>query len=251
LCQLHGVHEGASVERVEAGALAALVSRVPRRLFDAEPLREHLNDLAWLERVARSHEAVLDAVLGVATIVPLRLCTIYESPERVGAMLTDDRAALTDTLAFLTGRQEWGAKLIVDLERLTERALISGHTAAERDSAARSEGGAYLARRRLERHLRERTAVLATQAADDTHARLQRCAVDAVARPPQNRDLSGHDGDMVLNAAYLMENDAVQPLREEAAAIERDLADLGARVELTGPWPPYNFLPRNAAAAQL
>jgi hypothetical protein len=55
---------------------------------------------------------------------------------------------------------------------------------------------------------------------------------------------------MVLNAAYLVQGDAVDRLRDEAAAIEAELSDLGARVEVTGPWPPYNFLPRDGAAAQ-
>jgi hypothetical protein len=252
LDELRGVDGDAPVERVEADGLVALVSRVPRRAFDAEPLREHLNDLAWLERVARAHEAVLDGVLRATTVVPLRLCTIYESPERVRAMLADDRAALVGALAFLTGRQEWGAKVIVDPDRLLERARTSSDAAeaVDRDLATRTEGGAYLERRRLDRHLRERAHALATEMAQDAHARLRGCAVDAVTRPAQNRDLSGHEGDMVLNGAYLVDRDAVDRLHAEAAGLEADLADVGARVEVTGPWPPYNFLPRNGAAAQ-
>jgi hypothetical protein len=250
--ELRGVDGDAPVERIEAGGLVALVSRVPRRVFDAEPLREHLNDLAWLERTARAHEAVLDAALREATVVPLRLCTIYENAERVRAMLADDRAALGAALAFLHGRQEWGAKLTLDRERLMERARRSSDAAeaVERDLAGRTEGGAYLERRRLDRHVREQADVLAAQLAQDAHARLHRCAVDAVTRPPQNRDLSGHEGDMVLNAAYLVEAGAVGDLQEAAAAIEAELADVGAHLAVTGPWPPYNFLPRHGAAAQ-
>jgi hypothetical protein len=252
LGELRGVEGDAGVQRIEAGGLAALVSRVPRAVFDAEPLRERLNDLTWLERVARAHEGVLDGALGATTVVPLRLCTIYESEERVRAMLAGDRGALAATLAFLAGRQEWGAKLLVDPERVLEEARTSSDAAEaiERDLAGRTEGGAYLERRRLDRHLRERAEALAARVGEEAHARLRACAVDAVTRPPQNRDLSGHEGDMVLNGAYLVEADAVDELRAKATAIEEDLARFGARLEVTGPWPPYNFLPRHGAAAQ-
>jgi hypothetical protein len=248
---LRGVDGQAPIERVESGGLAALVSRVPRATFDAEPLREHLDDLAWLEQTARAHEAILDVALGAATVVPLRLCTIYESPERVRAMLGGDRAALTEALAFLAGREEWGAKVLIDAERLAEhaRAGDDGDT-DERDVAPRSEGGAYLERRRQDRHLRERVQALAAHVAEDAHARLGAHAVEAVRQPPQNRELSGHQGEMVLNAAYLLDAGAVGALRREAAALEAEHGDVGAHVEVTGPWPPYNFLPRHGAAAQ-
>jgi hypothetical protein len=252
LAAVAGIAPGGPVLRIEAGGLAALVSRVPRSEFAAEPLRENLNDLAWLERVARAHEAVLDGALAATTVVPLRLCTIYESDERLRAMLTEDHAALTEALELLAGRQEWGAKLLVDPERLhaQARATCDAANEIERGLEGRTEGGAYLERRRLERHVGERAEVLAAQLAEGIHRRLCQCAVDAVTRPPQNRDLSGHEGEMLLNAAYLVEADEVGQLRAVATAFEDAHADAGARVELTGPWPPYNFLPRDGAAAQ-
>jgi hypothetical protein len=244
--------DGAAVTRIEAAGLAALVSRVPRASFDAEPLREHLNDLDWLERVARSHDAVLDGALAATTVVPLRLCTIYEDETRVRAMLADDRDALWHALELLAGRQEWAAKVLVDRERLLAhaRATSDEADAIERALEGRTEGGAYLERRRLDRLVRERADALAAGLVDDIHERLTRCAVDAVTLPAQNRDLSGHEGDMLLNAAYLVEAADVDELRALAEELETAYADVGARVTLTGPWPPYNFLPRSGAAAQ-
>ncbi len=145
-----------------------------------------------------------------------------------------------------------GAKVLLDPERVLESALRSNDAAeaVDRDLAGRTEGGAYLERRRLDRHVRERAETLAVQIADEAHATLRGHAVDAVTRPPQNRELSHHEGDMVLNAAYLVEAGAVDQLRAAAAAIEEEHAALGARVEVTGPWPPYNFLPRNGPLAR-
>ncbi len=247
---LSGVAASAPVTRVEAGELAALVSAVPLAEFGEEPLRRNLNDLGWLERVARAHEAVLDRALRATTIVPLRLCTIYEDEASVRAMLERKHDALAEALALLDGRQEWGVKLLVDPEKLAAAARSRNQDAStlEDELEGSTSGGAYMLRRRLERQVREAASGLAGELAEQVHARLQDWTVDAVSRPPQNRDLSGHEGEMLLNGAYLVEADRVGGFQELVAELEDRHRDLGARLELTGPWPPYNFVPGGGAA---
>jgi hypothetical protein len=38
-------------------------------------------------------------------------------------------------------------------------------------------------------------------------------------------------------------------LREVAAELARRYAERGVTFEVTGPWPPYNFVPREVAAS--
>jgi hypothetical protein len=240
------------VERVQDGGLAALVSRVPRSEFGPDPLRRNLNDLAWLERVARAHEAVLDHTLTTHTIVPLRMCTLFENRDGVHRMLQREQDTLVQALATLEGHLEWGIKVLVDRDRLAEEARErddrASRIAAELDQV-RGDGGAYLVRRRLERELRDLTDSLATQIAEEVHARLQDWAIDAVVRPPQNRDLSHHQGEMLLNAAYLVDANRIDELRSIVSELEERYRELGVQIELTGPWPPYNFTPHGGTAA--
>lgn len=243
--------DDAALERVEADGLAAVVSRVPLAEFGAGPLRENLNDLGWLERVAREHEAVLERTLPQSAIVPLRLCTIYESEQSVRDMLQHERDALARALDALEGRQEWGVKLIADEERLAEQARSqSAETATLEDElSARSSGGAYMLRRRMERQLRDAVDSLGAELAEQVHAQLRDFASDAVVLPPQNPELSGHAGRMLLNGAYLVEGESVDGLRRLVAELEESQRALGASIELTGPWPPYNFVPGGDPAA--
>jgi hypothetical protein len=232
---------GSPVQRLEAGHLTALVSRVPAAEFATEPLTRNLNDLPWLERVARGHEAVLDAALAQSTIVPLRMCTIFQNEAAVREMLGRQREPLTQALGALEGRLEWAVKVLVDRDRLMDAARPE--TAEAANAALAGEGGAYLQRRRDERGVREAASRLAADTAERVHARLQDWALDARTRPPQNRELSGHKGEMVLNAAYLVERERTDELRRIVAELEEHHRALGARIELTGPWPPYNFVP--------
>ena len=208
---------------------------MPLAEFGEEPLRSNLNDLDWLERVARAHERVLEAVLAAGTIVPLRLCTIYENEASVRRMLQDERESLGHALELLDGRQEWGSSCSRTARsscRPRKRAAMSLPPRRASPKAA-----AYMLRRRQERQLREAADGLAAEVAEDVHARLQGWATDAVTRPPQNRDLSGHEGDMLLNAAYLVPADRVDGMRELVAQLEKRHQPLGVRLELTGPWP--------------
>src|SRR5213079_1344645 len=135
------------------GDLAALVSRVPLADYDDEQLREHLNDIEWVERTARAHEVVLEQALEDCTIVPLRLCTLFRGLERVRDFLRDEHDGLTAGLAALTGRAEWGLKLFVDEERL--RDSLTGP-----DATATEAGAGYLDRKQRERDERQARADL-------------------------------------------------------------------------------------------
>jgi hypothetical protein len=242
---MHGIDGAGALEQVEARGLAAVVSRVPLAEFGAEPLRENLNDLDWLERVARGHEAVLDRLLGESTLVPLRLCTIYESEQGVRDMLEREHDSLARALDALTGREEWGVKLLVDTDRLAAaaRSQSSEVAALEDELGTRTGGGAYMLGRRLERQVRDAADMLGAEVADEVRTELEAWAIDFVVLPPQNPELSGHEGRMLLNGAYLVEAARVQDLRELVAELEKRHSALGVSIELTGPWPPYNFIP--------
>jgi hypothetical protein len=241
---LAGVHPEHAVERVERGGLAALVSRVPLSEFGEEALRRNLNDLPWLERVARSHEAVLERALEHATIVPVRLCTIFDDEQAAARMLDEQRSELEAALDALAGRREWSVKLLVD--RAALEAAAGGEDPG--DDTAPGSGAEYMLRRREERRTRELAQRLAAELAEDVHSHLRERASDAVVNAAQNRDLSGHEGDMLLNGAYLVEDAEVERLRAAVAELQDRHRALGARLVLSGPFPPYNFVPRAEAA---
>ena len=233
-----GVDPEHPVEALACGDLVLYVSRVALAEYGAESLATNLNDFAWLERVARAHEAVLEHALRATTVVPLRLCTIYADADRARAMLTERAPELRASLAALDGREEWSVKLLVDPDAL----LAAAAQGRDReDPGAAQSGAAYLLQRRAEREDRAAAEQLAAGLADDVHARLQDWADDAVLSAPQNRELSGHDGDMLLNGAYLVERGRVQGMRDLVAELGEQHRHLGARLLFTGPFPPYNF----------
>lgn len=47
---------------------------------------------------------------------------------------------------------------------------------------------------------------------------------------------------MLLNGAYLIERRRTAELESAVQALREEWGALGYAVELTGPWPPYNFV---------
>jgi hypothetical protein len=146
-------------------------------------------------------------------------------------MLRARRDELGAALAYVEGRVELGVKAWVpDTQEEPEETPTSGR--------------GYLQQRLGARDAARRAASALAGAVDDAHARLLRHAVDGVANRPQPRELTGRAGRMLLNGAYLVDDPT--PLREEVAQLSDEHAPAQIVFELTGPWPPYNFVGEGA-----
>ncbi|MGV9216085.1 GvpL/GvpF family gas vesicle protein [Micromonospora sp. RB23] len=228
---------GAPVRAVAAAGLVAVVSPAPLDEYGEEPLRRNLEDLAWLERAARAHHAVVDALARQGPVVPARLATVHTDDDLVAASLASRRAELSATLARLTGRDEWGVKGY----------LVPGTPV---ESAVAPDGGvgtAYLRRRRAQLTARDAQQQVASSAAEAVHTALCEVAVAGRRHAPQDRRLSGASTAMALNGAYLVDVAALPRFTELVGA----LGDRhpGLRLELTGPWPAYSFVAERPADA--
>jgi hypothetical protein len=225
---------GVELRVLAADPLAVVASVVSLDEFGEEPLRANLNDRDWLERQARGHEDVLLAVAATTAVVPFRFGTICLTAEDLRALVDERREPLVASLERVRGRVEVGAKLWVDEARLA--------AALQPDAAAAPQSGrAYLEARRADRRRASDAEAVVADAAREVYRRLSSVAVAAVVNRPQPRELTGRDERMLLNAAFLVQSGDTT-LRDEAARLDDELRDRGFAVELTGPWPPHNFV---------
>ncbi|MFC4961798.1 GvpL/GvpF family gas vesicle protein [Streptomyces mauvecolor] len=218
---------------IEHRGLCAAVSRVPAKDFDAVPLRAHLEDLDWLGRTARTHEAVVAALAAVTCPVPLRLATVCRDESGVRRLLDSGRARFVPAVERLSGRIEWGIKVYAQAEQPSPARELD----AQEPRAA--TGRDYLRRRLGERQSRDEIRRRAEALSRAMHAELCERAEAGRLHRPQDARLSGRPGENVLNAAYLVPLDR----SEDFVAAVRDFVphSEGVRVELTGPWAPYSF----------
>ena len=248
---LAGVDVGGPVTVLGSGDVGAVASLVSLDEFGDERLREHLNDVVWLEDKALAHERVLDHVRELTTVVPMRLCTIYRTEASVQEMLERERTALIEALRRLAAKTEWGIKVFSTpdaVERMAvQRDPELAELAAEVERA--SAGEAYMLRKRLDDLRSAQVDQLVEECGDAIHVRVSALAVDVVLNPVQAREVTNHSGDMILNGVYLVEDSATEDLRGLVAALQAEYGHLGFDVQVTGPWAPYNFVEGSIGAA--
>ncbi|MFF3442961.1 GvpL/GvpF family gas vesicle protein [Streptosporangium sp. NPDC002721] len=221
---------GAPVRAITHEGLVAYVSPVPLEEFGEEPLRRFLEDLDWVGETARAHNRVVEAVAEGAPTAPVRLVTVYSTEEQVRDLLRRRHDDFAEVLARVTGCREWGVKAYAEPD--------SGAPAAEEAPAETcSPGTAYLKRRRASLRGREDAWRRAARRAEDIHAALVSVSVAGHRHRPQDPRLSGREEVMLLNGAYLVDEDH----GEEFTAAVDSLRGEGVGMQLTGPWAPYSF----------
>jgi hypothetical protein len=223
---------GSALEIVDCRDLQAVVCSVDLDEFGEDSLARNLEDLAWLERVARAHNNVVFAVATTGTVAPMRLVTICADEvsvrDRIEALYGDLSAALDR----VEGRREWSVKVHASGEAEPPQELADSN-------AEGGSGAAYLRRKRAAADRRRAAGERSLHVADEIHGELVAVAIAARQLPPQDPRLTGRSEPMILNGAYLVSIDEGPAFR---ALVERvGESHPGATVEVEGPWPPYSF----------
>jgi hypothetical protein len=215
---------------VRHAALDAVVCDVDLDEFGEEALRVNLEDLAWLEEVARTHNDVVWALAGHATVAPMRLVTIYADDESVGRRIGELQDALNQVLDRVEGRREWSLKVYAASEVEPEPAAAA---------ASVTSGAAYLRQKREAADRRRNAQADTGRSAEEVYASVATAAVASRRLAVQDPRLTGRTDPMLLNAAFLVpETDG----GSFEAAVQRAVGQRPeVSIELQGPWPPYSF----------
>lgn len=225
---------GAPVETVQQGALTAVVSEVGLQQLAAAVEGSAPELLAELAQ--RHHAVVLAAMDAADRVLPLRLGTVLTGRDAAREFLDRRAGELSAGLRDVRACREWG---------LTIEASDTGGHVPDARPASNSDvrtGTAYLLRRReqlAEDQRRQTARAGAVAAVADT--------VRAVAVRAAAGRRSG--GDVLLDESYLVRRAAERRFLAVVDDCGDLLGDQGLRLRVTGPWPPYSFVPASLRAA--
>ena len=236
---LSAVDRRSPLRAVSVGDLQAIVSDVGADEFGPEILEERLKDLRWVEEKVRAHDATVKALSARGVLIPCRFCTILSGDGAATAALSRHHEAIVSTLETIDGKAEWGVKLLADT-RASASAAVTG-PAAEPADLTGNAGRAYLVQKKRSGRQREDVVRTAAEAAEACHRELFALAADAALLPARDRGGSARGWHLALNAAYLVADSDVGAFQARVADLARRYRAQNLRLDLTGPWPPYNF----------
>ena len=236
------IEEDAKLEWVAVNSLAALVSEVPRATYNEESLADHLTDATWTAIRAMRHETVVEYIAKRVTVIPLRFGTIYLERSGVEQMLTDKSRDFQQIIEQLRGREEWGVNVYVD-----RAALLSSITSVSpvlRDMVQKAEqsspGQSYLLQKKIEALKTDEARAAVNRIADEIEEKLRAQTDDARRLRILKVETTEH-GELKAKFAFLVKRSEFDQFREAAESLAQENQSAGVRLELTGPWPVYNF----------
>lgn len=214
---------------LDAGrGLWVVVADAPLPRFGEASIERGLRDLSWLSRCAVAHEAVVESWLRARAVVPMKLFTIFESDARALADIGRKRQSLDAVIRRVAGRREWGVRI--------RHVGVAGRKPARQATT----GAAYLAQKKHARDTELEMATRGQSRVNRAFKALSALAAEAVRRPPA----AGGDqpSRLLLDAAFLVDAERMPRFRAAVRRAAGEWARVGCRIELTGPWPPYNFI---------
>jgi hypothetical protein len=218
---------------LDAGrGLWLVVADAPLSRYGEASIQRGLENLTWLSRCAVAHEAVIEHCLRAPGVVPMKLFTIFDSDVSALAEIGRKRPQLDRLMRLVAGRREWGVRIraVPAPSRLRTVRPVSKPL---------STGASYLAAKKHARDTARELAEREHARVNRTFATLAALAVDARRHPP----VAGAEHTrLILDAAFLVGTRAAAGFRALTRRVARDLGRNGYGVEVTGPWPPYNFI---------
>ena len=206
-----------------------VVADAPLPRYGEAAIAKGLRDLAWVSRCALSHEAVVESWLGAKALVPMKLFTIFDNDVKAIAEIAGEKDRLERVVERVGGKVEWGLR------------VRHADAPPPTPSPAKPRGGAgYLTGKKRAWEAARRRAGEGQARAEAAFSVLSTAAAEADRRPPP---AGGQvKTNLLLDAIFLVEVSKRVRFRSVARRLTRDLQHEGYRVELSGPWPPYNFV---------
>ena len=207
---LRGVN-GASILAYPSGDFAVIVS-------------EYSTAQTLTQQAIVDHSRVVSECFRTLTVLPFRFGTIFDTDEALRRAVRANRRTFLETVDRLRGKAEMHFKLLVK-DGMLEEAILALPTGV---------GGEYL------RQLREQAS---RDRERQTKARALSMQVHKLFSPLEEDVICKRtdSGGMLIDFAHLIDSNSVAKYQNRYGTATRHFKD--CHVTITGPWPPYHFMP--------
>ena len=221
----------------------AVVSRVSPDDFSEDSLKKHLADMGWVEKNTRLHEKVIEEIMRGQAVLPFKFGTVFENETNVEKLLKENNIEFKAVLESLDGKEEWGLKIYCDSEYFKDVLCSGNERIAEIDKeiTAAGKGKAYFLKKKKDEIIKDILNEKISEYTKDCFERLKITAVDTRINNILPKEVTEKKEDMVLNAAFLINNKRIKEFENVLAYLKTKYTDRGLIFACTGPWPPYNF----------
>jgi hypothetical protein len=227
--------------------LCSVIGEVRREEFCGPEAELHMQQLCWVAPRAVRHEAVIEEVMAHSPVLPARFGTLFSSVRTLTEFVDRHRETITLFLERVADHGEWSVKGWFDRKQAQPAVMSASLTAQQEQLSTLPPGTRHFAGQRLRRDIEMELCVWLEQIGRHIATDLTSYASDfrECAVAPAAHSESGIAE--VLNWAFLLPKLAIGPFQEYVERANLNYQSQGLRLELSGPWPPFRFVPALSA----
>ncbi len=248
--EILGIDKRHNVYPVEGKDMCVMVSQIDIDQFQSQ-IKKVFSEFAKnagaapgeTEEILQAHENVVASLMKGTTIVPFKFGTILKDENAASKWLQDEEENFKKLLSKFAGREEWGLKVYADLQQFIQyMAQTEPEFKNLEEKREKLSGGvAYLLGRKMEAQLKSNAVARLAKISDAIFQELGEAAFEAKLNKTLPQKLTGKKKEMVLNTVYLVEKEKVDCFCEQEKRLLERYEPMGLDLEISGPWPPYNF----------
>jgi hypothetical protein len=224
---------------VPADGLLAILAEHDADDFVGDAAQRILDDPQKVTSLALAHAQQVDLLFQQTAVLPVAMGSLFSTTTSVEQLLGRNRDRIVEYLDHVAAHQEWALKAAIDAKTGKARFIERAVAAAQIDPQM-SAGVRYFREQGLRRQAAGQFQAVLHQCCQQVLDPLPPWCAEVVQRTLLPRD----DGrQSVASWSLLVANRFQGELPAHIAALETTVADAEMTLELSGPWPPWSFVP--------
>jgi len=170
--------------------------------------------------------------------------TIFKEEASLKETLNKDYEKIKLVLDNIRGKKEYSLKVYLSDKKILEQTIKEANEVIkdkEKEIASLPEGLAFFMEEDLKEIIEREMSKELNNIMDSLFETLKKHSVDSVRNKVLEKELTGINMPMVLNAAYLITGEKIEAFKNEAENLKQEIQKKGFSLEYSGPWPVYNF----------
>ena len=228
------------------GKIQAILSEIPLKDYGEQALQLKLNDPSWFEITLRKHNSILGMIQKVASMVPMRICTICDTSDALTAFLNEHHDDFVNTLELIEGNQSWTFVITCNRRklRLLTKKASNRVRAIQAEVSGKSPEEVHSLYIKLEEVLEEEARSVCKACVKHSHGTLSSFASKNLIHTLSGEDAQHEDQQEIFKCEYLISNQSKESFLTELQSLKESYKSLGFDLQVDGPYPPSQFTER-------
>ena len=220
--------------------ITAVYNEISINKINLEKLEEIFADLTILTPYLYKHEEILEIIMRYSPVFPVQFGSFFSSSAALAAQAIKHHKLINRVLDEVDNQAEWSVKGYLEQTKATDKFFTTLLQERQEQLINVAPGLRYLKEQHVRSEIKNQLGFYLQPIYQTILEQISGFTTNFGERQIIPRD-SVDNQELILNWAFLVNNDKIKEFNELIKHINDNYDDYGIHFSLTGPWPPYSF----------